>query len=191
MSTTAPLEVLCFKQQGPHRSVLFGRCGFTLLELLVVLIIGVLFVALGIPQIRSQLLVSPLDRSTIRVAALIDRMKQDARQSEDGCILLIDLAGAGLNYQCPAVADHGVSRPAHTKNSLNLPAPMRIVSVWHGHQQVAAIDPVTLWVNPRGKMDHTIINFMAGSSNAAVISEVFGIHTRVFSEIRTPAGLQY
>ncbi|THB77310.1 MAG: type II secretion system protein [Desulfobulbaceae bacterium] len=182
-----PITLCTEKNPDVRTSSLGDKSGFTLLELLVVMVIGVLFISLSIPQLRSNLLVSELDRSTLLVAQMIDRMKLDAQLSEHGCLMEISISEGKLSYYCNG-GRQGVShRDEKDGSRLQLPSSVQISSIWYGYQQMNGENSVSLWVNPRGRMNHTIINFDDGKNASSLISKVFSMSSLVYPKKSRPS----
>ncbi len=185
------------EHQIHHRLRLKGRHylerGFTLLELLVVLILIAIMLGLSIPAFRTSLFTDQLRQAARSVIGTIHEVRQSATGSTNGCFIDIDLSENQLSYRCLQTPGEGEEmqlpedRPSP---KVELPPAIRISSLWSGTDKQVTSGNASFWVNRNGRMEQLIINLTDGEKELALICSVFSALVRLEDKAMSPADLE-
>jgi prepilin-type N-terminal cleavage/methylation domain-containing protein len=156
---------------GPADSADDCRRGFTLIELMVVLVLLSIMLAFSIPRFRATILDDPLKQAARQLITLIREARQRAAVSDLGCYLELDIEGGAIKLFCPVPirtteeeeadgdADSTEDGPVL---SITVSDPVTIESIFTADDERVTTGTAVLWINRRGLMEPSIINLSDG-----------------------------
>ncbi|MBE0582383.1 MAG: type II secretion system protein [Desulfofustis sp.] len=145
--------------------------GFTLIELMVVLVLLSIMLAFSIPRFRTTILDDPLKQAARQLISLIREARQQAAVSELGCYLEFDIEAGVVKLFCPVpprttaeeeVDEDDADAEDGPTLSITVPEPVAIESIFAGDNQRLSTGTPVLWINRRGLMEPSIINLSDG-----------------------------
>ena len=111
-----------FKKSSHHTS------GYTLIELIMVIILLGLMFGLTVPKFRQALLSDSLDTTALRLVGLVQDLRERAKSSQDSYILHFDI-GEKKIWSFAGTAS-GEEQEIARENAYELPADVKIQDVW-------------------------------------------------------------
>ncbi|WP_457572840.1 prepilin-type N-terminal cleavage/methylation domain-containing protein [Desulfolithobacter sp.] len=153
--------------------------GFTLLELLVVMVLIGIMTVLAVPRLYSTLLTDPLKSSARRLIGLVAETSQQAVRSPQGYYLHLDL-GEGRVWA--SAESEEVETPADQAALLHLPEQVRIRDVVSAHGGRRSMGSTTIWFSRKGYVDKTLIHLQDRDGNElTLLLSPFLAVTRIFT----------
>ncbi|BCO09794.1 hypothetical protein GF1_21700 [Desulfolithobacter dissulfuricans] len=154
--------------------------GFTLLELLVVMVLIAIMTVFAVPRLYTALLTDPLKSTARRLIGLVAETSQQAVRSSRGYYLHLDL-GEGRVW---ASADKERKNiPGDQAALLQLPAQVRIRDVVSVHGGRRSVGSTTIWFSRKGYVDKTLIHLQDQDGNEmTVLLSPFLSVTRIFGD---------
>jgi general secretion pathway protein H len=159
--------------------------GFTMIELLVVMVIISLVTAFTIPSIRTSLLSDQLKTAARRLIGLVTEVSQDAVSNQSEYILNFDLEnnrvwatrGAGQGTGQDGQNEDKKSR----EKKLKIPESVKIVDITSVHGGKLSQGAPTLYFSKKGYVDKTAIHLRSddGRDMTIVLSPFMGV-ARIF-----------
>ena len=124
-----------------------NRCGYTLLELLVVCLLVAIMLSMALPMVRDATLADPLDGAVTRILGLVAAAKSEALRRGQPRLLVFDVASGRLWHE-EARQDQadGRQRPA----VLVLAEGVRLQVAVDGAVSRASGEPLRLGISRRG-----------------------------------------
>jgi prepilin-type N-terminal cleavage/methylation domain-containing protein len=130
--------------------------GFTLLELLVVMLLITIVFAITVPRLDSSLLQDPRKKTTRWIINSIEDLRAAAVEKQKTLVLVIDMDG---NRMWPADADMDEeAQAAASDKAFVLPGGVKIVDVRFPHKERVSTGTVKISFYPGGYSDQAIIN---------------------------------
>jgi prepilin-type N-terminal cleavage/methylation domain-containing protein len=106
-----------------------GTKGYTLIELIVVIVLLGLIFSIAAPRFRDAVLTDNLKTTTRRLIGLIKELRSDAIQKRTDQILFFDLE-SNMYWYGPADMTEEGRDLFRNKNAIELPPDVRITDVW-------------------------------------------------------------
>ena len=140
------------------------RSGFTLMELLVVMVLLSLITAFAVPRIRTSLITDQLKASARRLIGLISETGQEARRSHHAWQIVYDPARKRFSAQAyiPQISTESVNQAFR---SVTLPEEVRIVDITTAQNGVRNAGEIRLRFTGRGYTDQTLIHLSDDEGN--------------------------
>lgn len=132
--------------------------GFTLLELIIVLVLAGLFMVVSIPALRDTLVDDPLKASARRLIGYINSVREMAVRDHEGYLLRIDLTENSIHF-VPA-REVGEENPdlLAGKNRFSPKGDVRLRSILLSNGEIRRSGVVELWLNRQGYMERTVLH---------------------------------
>lgn len=135
--------------------------GFTLLELIIVLVLIGLLLVVSIPALRDRMFDDPLRAAARKMIGYIDGVRELAVREQQPYVLYIDLNENRLWYQREADLQTGdVEVPE--KGVLQLSGDVELRDVWMKAAGTVSEGIPELWVSRQGYLDRTIFHLETG-----------------------------
>jgi type II secretion system protein H len=147
--------------------------GFTLIELIVVIVIIGLTTALTMPRFRYSLLSDPLKTSTRRLAGLINNLSQEAIHENEDVLLYFDLSGDLYWTEKSGMTAEG--RLLAKEKAVKLPEEIEVIDIRKKGEDRAITGEVALRITKRGYLQPAVIHL--GKEGG----KVFTLSLRTFS----------
>jgi prepilin-type N-terminal cleavage/methylation domain-containing protein len=164
-----------------------SRDGFTLLELLVVLVLIVIIVGVTVPRFGMDLLNDPLKKSTRDLVYLIKGARERALTVSGGAMLSIDISAGEFSLTNPDPQAGAIGQQDEpVSRTIELPDTITILSVFAGDGDRPATGPVEIWFSPQGMAGPFIVNLTDGSSVMGVDYSPFLTDIRIEDEQLEP-----
>ncbi len=181
------------------------QSGFTLLELMVVLVIVSIMMAVSIPRFRNTVITDPLKRAARQVIGMVREARLQAVESPQGCAIIISVDDGEFSLFCPQAESGVPSEIAESDDEfsslgetaevsaepvklLTIAEPVKIRSIWNGVENRFTIGEVTLWVNSDGIIEPSVINLSDGSEELGLTIFPFISDIRIDDEVVVPDG---
>jgi prepilin-type N-terminal cleavage/methylation domain-containing protein len=171
------------------------RRGFTLIELMVVLVLLSIMLAFSIPRFRATILDDPLKQAARQLISLIREARQRAAVSDLGCYLQCDIEGGVIKLFCPIPTrtteeeEPGEDTTASEDGpllSITMPEPVTIESIFAADDERVSTGTAELWINRRGLMEPSIINLSDGDKAVGLRVSPFLPAVEVAGELLVP-----
>ncbi|SHO50888.1 prepilin-type N-terminal cleavage/methylation domain-containing protein [Desulfopila aestuarii] len=141
----------------PDRTIDGHDRGFTLLELIIVLMLIGLFMVVSIPALRNTLIDDPLKSTGRRLVGYIDGIRELAIREQKGYLIYIDIDGNSLRYLPESEAGKDdIEEPE--KNLFSPTGDARLRSVWQKSDGSAGGGVFELWISGQGYLEKTVIH---------------------------------
>ncbi|WP_456384858.1 pilus assembly FimT family protein [Desulfolithobacter sp.] len=162
------------------RGLVFQRpvSGFTLLELLLVMVFLAIMTVFAVPRLYTTMLTDPLKSSARRLVGLVAETSQKAVRSSQGLYLHLDL-GEGRVWA--SVDKEGKNIPGNRDTLIQLPGQVRIQDVVSVHGGRRSVGSTAIWFSRKGYVDKTLIHLQDqdGDQMTIMLSPFLSV-TRVF-----------
>jgi len=147
----------CTKGTTAGRATDGSDLGFTLLELIIVLMLIGLFMVVSIPALRNTLIDDPLKSTGRRLVGYIDGIRELAIREQKGYLIYIDINNNSLRYLPETEADKEDIEESET-NLFSPAADVRLRSVWQKNGGSAGTGIAEVWVSGQGYLEKTVIH---------------------------------
>jgi len=147
----------CVKKPTSARASVRVDQGFTLLELIIVLMLIGLFMVVSIPALRNTLIDDPLKSTGRRLVGYIDAVRELAVREQKGYLLYVDIAGNSLRYM-PETEAGREDIDAAEKNLFTPAADVRLLSIWQKGAGSVGSGTSEVWVSGQGYLEKTVIH---------------------------------
>lgn len=143
---------------------LSGR-GYTLLELLVVLILISILITLAVPTLKSTLSVDPLKMTAMKVAGLVRAAREQAVRDQQEYLVEVNfpenlLSVRRAGQQLPDEEEDELRE----KNTVRMPEDVDLVDVWEKSTGSLSEGVPVIRVGRRGYMTETILHLSDGDA---------------------------
>mgnify|MGYP006285992313 CR=1 FL=1 len=146
--------------------------GFTLIELMVVILLISLLLGFAIPRMGSGLPLDTTDRVARWLMANVPALKNKAREKQQIYELVVDIDNNRLWVR--AAADHSEGPSSRLRDSLRLPPGMDLLDVVRPGRSPQSAGLAVIRFYPRGHSDKAVIHFRGrGRHLAAFLIEPF------------------
>lgn len=142
-------------------SVCLNRKGFTLLELIIVLVLIGLLLVVSVPALRNTMIDDPLKSTARKLIGTIDNIRDNAVREQQGYLLYIDLDGNRLWQLRESEVKPGEVTPPET-GIFTPGGDVRLRDVWAKTTGTVSRGIAELWVSRQGYVDQTIIHLENG-----------------------------
>ena len=155
--------------------------GFTLVELLLVMVIMVMMTAFAVPTLRTNLFSDQLKSSARRLIGLISEASQEAVTSQSEYQLHFDLEHNQVRLESRAAGEAEDDGGAAASRQLSLPQSVRIVDISSAYGGKRSMGKTALRFNTKGYVDRTLIHLRAedGRDMTIMLSPFLGV-TRIY-----------
>jgi len=155
----------CMKDMPPQKTISDSGLGFTLMELLIVMMLISLFMVVSIPALRDTLIDDPLKSTGRRLIGYIDGIRELAIREQKGYVISIEIDGNKLRYTSDADAD--VQDVEDTEKNVFTPTgDARLRSVWQKNSGSVGSGVVDVWVSGQGYLEKTVIHLVDDTDEA-------------------------
>ena len=141
------------------RSFFRREQGFTLIELIVVVVLIGVTLALTIPRFRYSFLSDHLKASTRRMAGLINNLSQEAVREHMDYLLYFDLSSNAYWTENPGLTEEG--RMFAREEAVHLPEGVTLLSVWKRGDEKRVTGEVHIRITKKGYLQPAIIHLGA------------------------------
>lgn len=158
--------------------------GFTLLEILVVMVLISLVTAFTLPSIRTSLFTDQLKATARRLVGFVTEVSQDAVRNQSEYRIEFDLEQSRITAT-PATSGAKQDDQAETEKnrvaSLEVPESVRIVDVESNSGGKLSMGTAALFLSKKGYIDKTAIHLRSedGDDMTIILSPFLGV-TRIF-----------
>jgi len=149
--------------------------GFTLMELIVVMVLLSLLTAFAVPRIRTSLFSDQLRAGARNLIGLINETGQEARRSHQAWQLLYDPVTHRFSAQ-PVPSGTSPATESQTIRPVTLPDGVRVLDITTARNGVSNEGQLRLYFTARGYVDQTLIHLVdtAGSNLTLALSPFLG-----------------
>ncbi len=157
--------------------------GFTLMELLVVMVLLSLLTAFAVPKIRTSLFTDQLKATARKLIGLVNETGQEARINHRPYLLIFDPAARIFTVRA---ADKTEENVPSSIRPLYLPSGVRVLDFSSVHGGKKDTGELRLWFSPKGYVDKTMIHLQddSGREMTLALSPFLGV-TRLFDSYRS------
>ena len=129
-----------------------GRSGFTLIELIVVIVLIGVFLSLGMPSLREGIYADPLKTAARKLIGIVNNVRQLALENRREYIVTIDSNERRFWYNAEGPA---TEEEIEREGELSFPDTIAVSEVTTEIQNNANLDQVLIWVSDKGYVDRT------------------------------------
>jgi len=151
--------------------------GFTLLELIVVMVLISMMTAFALPKIRSSLFTNQLRATARRFIGLVAETGREARFRMMEIELRYD--PGKHSFTAVPVAEIATDNLAWNGVMLSLPESVRVVDITSAHGGINSRGTLLIRFNARGYVDKTVVHFQDDDGELSVFLSPFLGVTRV------------
>ena len=130
--------------------------GYTLIELIVVVVLIGLTLTLTIPRFRYVLLTDDLKATTRKMVGMINNLRNDAIREQRDYILRFDLESSQIWIDSPAMTDE--ERSMAREKAFKLAEGIRILDIWFKGEGKKIAGETGIRVNRRGYVQPSVIH---------------------------------
>jgi prepilin-type N-terminal cleavage/methylation domain-containing protein len=139
------------------------KTGFTLIELMVVMLLISIILAVAIPRFEGGFLQDPIKQFSRKMISIVRTLRSAAVQTQKQQTLIVDLNTQQLYVASQAMQDE--TEPVAPKKSFKLPDSLALVAV-----EFPSSDPITtgnaqIHFYPSGYSDHAFIRLESGNDD--------------------------
>lgn len=131
--------------------------GFTLIELIVVMMLIGIMLSLTVPTLRTTFFTDPLKDMTRKLIGLVTGVRELAVRSQQPYLLHISRLENRIWYEPESSGNGGEETGAEKTGELVLPQSVRISEVYHENDEGSSQDQITVWVSKQGYMIDTLL----------------------------------
>ncbi len=161
---------------GPVRN----HHGFTLMELVVVVILIVMMIGLTMPQIRNTLLSDVLKRTALRMAGLAKNLRDDAMREQKTYGLYMDMAEQQYWIGFESMTEEELALAK--ENAEKLSGDVEILDVWYKDQGKVSEGEAVILFFKKGYVQPSAIHLGDGGRRFTVLLNPFGGKVKVLDE---------
>lgn len=157
----------------PSRARLGNDHGFTLLEMIVVMVLIAIVSGFTLPRIHSSLLADHLRSTARRIAGMATTVSQEAMRRHSPALLHIDLEKGRLWYEL----ESGDDEEGRAKSSMDIPESVRVTEVASRHGGAASLGDLAIRFSAKGYVDETLVRLRDEDDREAtvVLSPFLGV----------------
>lgn len=134
-----------------------AAAGFTLLELVIVMVLVSLFMVVSIPALRNTLLDDPLAVSARRLIGYLGSLREMAVGEQQGYLVVADLDENRLWFRSESALAKEDAEPP--ESGLYSPvAPVRLKDVWRRETGAVVSGQAELWMSRQGYLKMTVVH---------------------------------
>ena len=133
--------------------------GYTLIELIVVMVLIGLMLAVGVPRFQGALLTDDLKLTTRQIIGLVRGLRNKAIQEQQRYYLHLDLEKNV--YWIDSGADGEAQRELARQNAVKLAEEVRVIDVWSQSKGKQAVGEAVIRFSAKGYVDQTAIHLGA------------------------------
>ena len=130
--------------------------GYTLIELIVVVVLIGLTLSLTIPRFRYALLTDDLKTTTRKMVGMINNLRNDAIREQRDYFLRFDLESNRIWVDSPAMTE--AERTMALEKAFNLAEGVRILDIWFKGEGKKMAGETGIQVNRRGYVQPSVIH---------------------------------
>jgi prepilin-type N-terminal cleavage/methylation domain-containing protein len=148
----------------PHCHELSGNgcsseAGFTLMELIIVIVLIAIVLTISIPTLRNSLYTNELNSTTRKIIGTVKELRNLAIREQQPYELHFDLDSNSIWYK----ADDGKDIVEdEDKRILEFPSDIILKEVQTHSQGMKSLGTMILWISKRGYMDQTVVHLSDG-----------------------------
>lgn len=132
-------------------------CGFTLLELIIVITLIGLFMVVSVPALRDRLIGDPLGSAGRKMIGYIGEVRDKAVREQQSYLLYVDLDENRLWYLKESEVGSITAEPPE-QEVLQLGPNVELRDIWMKATGTVSRGVPELWVSRQGYLDETIIH---------------------------------
>lgn len=155
----------CMKGMPLQKTICGFDRGFTLMELLIVMMLISLFMVVSVPALRDTLIDDPLKSTGRRLIGYIDGIRELAVSEQKGYVVSIDIDANTLQYVPDGAVDAQDVEDTE-KNVFTPTADARLRSVWQKESGSVGSGVVKVWVSGQGYLEKTVIHLVNDAGEA-------------------------
>lgn len=155
------------------RSIFRRQAGFTLIELMVVLVLIGLTTALTMPRFRHNLLSDHLKTSTRRLAGLITSLSRQAVRENTDYLFYFDLSEN--SYWTENTGLTAAGRLLAKEKAVTLPEDVKVLDIWKKNDEKRSTGEVSIMITSKGYLQPATIHL--GSDEG----KVFTLYLKTFA----------
>lgn len=154
-----------------------GLKGFTLMEMIIVVLLLSIFLVVSVPSLRQSVLNDPLRRDARKLIGALKNVRLQAKTEQQALIVYCDLDDGRIWY--------GTDNPVVTEGEseidvqLTLSEDVSIRSVMDNSGELVDRGIAELWVSSRGYMEKSVVHLESDGEEITLLIETFVPDIRV------------
>jgi prepilin-type N-terminal cleavage/methylation domain-containing protein len=153
--------------------------GFSLMELLVVVVLISIMLAVSVPALRNAFFVDPLKSSSRKIIGLVKGVREKAIRDQRPFSININLEEGLVWYdEIPSSEDE-----ERKVTRVELPVTVKVADVWTKSGGTVSFGSAVVWVDRRGYMDQMVIHLGdEGDAQMSIVFSPFLASIKVYDE---------
>lgn len=144
-------------RKGPGGRPVDAVAGFTLLELIIVMVLVGLFMVVSIPALRTTLLDDPLAASGRRLIGYLSSLRELAVREQQGYLVVADLDENRIWFRSESILAKEDTEPPET--GLYVPAAgVRLRDIWRRDSGGVGRGRAEIWLSRQGYLEMTVVH---------------------------------
>jgi prepilin-type N-terminal cleavage/methylation domain-containing protein len=148
----------------PRKNRQSAKTGFTLIELMVVMLLISIILAVAIPRFEGGLLQDPVKQFSRKLIGTVRSLRFAAVQTQKQQTLIVDLNAQQLYVASPAMQAE-TEEPVAPKKSFKLPDSLALVAVEFSSSDRITTGNAQIHFYPAGYSDHAFIRLESGNED--------------------------
>ena len=145
-------------QLNSLKKIVVNKSGYTLIELIVVIILLGLMFGLVVPKFRQAVLSDSLDATSLRIIGLIEDLRERAISDQISYVLHFDIRGRELwAFASDATAEE---QETARERAYQLPADVKIEDIW-SWSRGKIYDDATIQFSKKGYIEQSMIHLQS------------------------------
>ena len=145
-------------QLNSFKKTVANKSGYTLIELIVVIILLGLMFGLVVPKFRQAVLSDSLDATSLRIIGLIENLRERAVSDQISYVLHFDIRGRELwAFASDATAEE---QETARERAYQLPADVKIEDIW-SWSRGKIYDDATIQFSKKGYIEQSMIHLQS------------------------------
>jgi prepilin-type N-terminal cleavage/methylation domain-containing protein len=149
----------------PRKHRQSAKTGFTLIELMVVMLLISIILAVAIPRFEGGLLQDPVKQFSRKLISTVRSLRFAAVQTQKQQTLIVDLNTQQLYVASPAMQAEAETEPVAPKKSFKLPDSLALVAVEFSSSDRITTGNAQIHFYPAGYSDHVFIRLESGNED--------------------------